>query len=202
MTHVTRPARPLAAAGRPQPATMPALTIPSRFCGPPGSGNGGYVCGRIAAYLDGPVTVTLRQPPPLATPLAVERADESSVRIPPRPHPDSRGSLLAGQPGAAIPGSVSMAEARDGGLAGATTPIRFLPACFVLRAGAQARGRAADLPRSLWLAGRCGRRRGHRIPRSPTPAEGSGRFVDDAHPAATQFLDDAIMRNGLPNQLI
>jgi hypothetical protein len=51
-----------------------SLVIPSRFCGPPGSGNGGYVCGRIAAYVDGPVTVTLRRPPPLATPMAVERA--------------------------------------------------------------------------------------------------------------------------------
>ena len=27
-----------------------SLVIPSRFCGPPGSGNGGYACGRIAAY--------------------------------------------------------------------------------------------------------------------------------------------------------
>ena len=60
---------------------MPALTIPSRFCGPADSGNGGYVCGRIAAYLDGQVTVTLRRPPPLATPMAVERGGESSVRI-------------------------------------------------------------------------------------------------------------------------
>src|SRR6202011_2252751 len=58
-----------------------SLVIPSRFCGPPGSGNGGYVCGRIAAYLDGPVTVTLRRPPPLATPMAVERDVESAVRI-------------------------------------------------------------------------------------------------------------------------
>ena len=81
MTHATRSAGPLAAAERPQPATMPALTIPSRFCGPPGSGNGGYVCGRIAAYLDGQVTVTLRRPPPLATPMAVERDGESSIRI-------------------------------------------------------------------------------------------------------------------------
>ena len=31
-----------------------SLVISSRFCGPPGSGNGGYVCGRVAAYLDGP----------------------------------------------------------------------------------------------------------------------------------------------------
>ena len=57
-----------------------ALTIPSRFCGPSGIGNGGYVCGRIAAYVDGPVTVTLRRPPPLDTPMPVEK-DEGSVRV-------------------------------------------------------------------------------------------------------------------------
>jgi len=44
-----------------------SLFIPPRFCGPSGSDNGGYACGRIAAYLSGPVTVTLRRPPPLAT---------------------------------------------------------------------------------------------------------------------------------------
>jgi hypothetical protein len=56
-----------------------SLGIPSGFCGPPGSG--GYVCGRIAAYIDGPVTVTLGRPPLLATPMAVERSGEGSVRI-------------------------------------------------------------------------------------------------------------------------
>ena len=61
--------------------TTDSLVIPSRFRGPPGSGNGGYVCGRIAAYVDGPVTVTLRRPPPLATPMAVERDEEGSVRM-------------------------------------------------------------------------------------------------------------------------
>ena len=34
---------------------MNVLTIPSRFNGPAGIGNGGYVCGRIAAYVSGPV---------------------------------------------------------------------------------------------------------------------------------------------------
>lgn len=34
-------------------AMAESLVIPSRFGGPPGSGNGGYVCGRIAACLDG-----------------------------------------------------------------------------------------------------------------------------------------------------
>ena len=37
-----------------------SLVIPPRFCGPSGSGNGGYACGRIAAHLSGPVTVTPR----------------------------------------------------------------------------------------------------------------------------------------------
>src|SRR5438477_297250 len=53
---------------------MPDLVIPSRYCGPPASGNGGYVCGRVAGYLSGPVTVTLRQPVPLAAPMTVAEA--------------------------------------------------------------------------------------------------------------------------------
>lgn len=53
------------------------ITIPSRFCGPPASGNGGYSCGVTAlALTDGPATVTLRRPPPLDRPLRVERPRE------------------------------------------------------------------------------------------------------------------------------
>lgn len=48
------------------------LIIASRFCGPSGSGNGGYVCGRIAAHLPGTVSVRLQAPPPLDTGLQVE----------------------------------------------------------------------------------------------------------------------------------
>jgi hypothetical protein len=49
------------------------VTVQSRFRGPTTSGNGGYVAGLLAARLGtGPVTVTLRTPPPLETPLAVE----------------------------------------------------------------------------------------------------------------------------------
>src|SRR2546423_1845323 len=57
---------------------MTVLTIPSRFNGPAGVGNGGYVCGPIAAYVDGPATVTLRRPPPLDTPMEVERDGDGS----------------------------------------------------------------------------------------------------------------------------
>ena len=49
------------------------ITIPKRFCGPPKSGNGGYVCGLLAGYVSGDAEVTLRLPPPLARPLTVAR---------------------------------------------------------------------------------------------------------------------------------
>ena len=45
------------------------VTIERRYRGPLDSGNGGYSCGRLAAFLDGPAEVTLRLPPPLDRPL-------------------------------------------------------------------------------------------------------------------------------------
>jgi hypothetical protein len=53
----------------------PHVTIASRFCGPPRSGNGGYCCGLVAAGIEGAVEVTLRRPPPLDQALRVERGD-------------------------------------------------------------------------------------------------------------------------------
>lgn len=48
------------------------VTIDPRFCGPATSANGGYACGVFASLLGAPVAeVTLRSPPPLATPLDV-----------------------------------------------------------------------------------------------------------------------------------
>ena len=53
------------------------LTIPARFRGPPTSGNGGYVAGKLAAFLDdGPAEVSLRAPTPLDTEMAVVRDGE------------------------------------------------------------------------------------------------------------------------------
>jgi hypothetical protein len=108
-----------------------SLVIPSRFRGPPGSGNGGYVCGRIAAYLGAPATVTLRQPPPLATPLAVERDEESSVRIHHGRTLIAEAACVAGAPAAAIPGPVSLAQAHAvaGGARYYTDAV--FPDCFV-----------------------------------------------------------------------
>src|ERR1700685_3557031 len=131
MTPAASPARPLAAAEGPQPATLPALTTPSRFCGPPGSGNGGYVCGRIAAYLDGQVTVTLRRPPPLATPLAVERGGDSSVRIHHGRTLLAEAASSPGRPALEIPGPVSLAEARTAAGRARYYSDPFFPDCFV-----------------------------------------------------------------------
>jgi hypothetical protein len=45
------------------------LIIESRFRGPRASGNGGYTCGLVAAFVGNPADVTLRLPPPLERPL-------------------------------------------------------------------------------------------------------------------------------------
>lgn len=55
------------------PEHMGTLLIARRFCGPPNSGNGGYACGRLAAYIEGPATVRLMRPPPLDVELDVLR---------------------------------------------------------------------------------------------------------------------------------
>jgi hypothetical protein len=54
-----------------QPQT---LRIAERFCGPPGTGNGGYVCGCVAAGLAS-AQVRLQRPAPLEQELRLEQAD-------------------------------------------------------------------------------------------------------------------------------
>lgn len=65
---------------------MTELIVPQRFCGPPDSGNGGWTAGALAALdsADCPddrsaswpaIEVSLRQPPPLDTPMQVTEED-------------------------------------------------------------------------------------------------------------------------------
>ena len=67
-------------------APVSELIVPRRFCGPPDSGNGGWTAGALAALddADSPddrcaswpaIEVSLRQPPPLDTPLDVRVED-------------------------------------------------------------------------------------------------------------------------------
>jgi hypothetical protein len=76
------------------------VTIPGQFNGPDHSGNGGYVAGMLAAAQGGPgpVTSTLRLPPPLDVPLSWEH-DGDTVRL-------------------LTPGGAVVGEAAPGGFAG------------------------------------------------------------------------------------
>lgn len=58
-----------------------SVVIPARFNGPPDSGHGGYSAGLAATLVDGPAEAVLRAPPPLETPLAVERRTDGSVAL-------------------------------------------------------------------------------------------------------------------------
>ncbi|OPY93992.1 hypothetical protein A5906_16900 [Bradyrhizobium sacchari] len=60
---------------------MPQIIIARRFCGPPNSGNGGYVCGRLARHIPEAAEVTLRAPPPLDTPLDAVAAIDGSWEL-------------------------------------------------------------------------------------------------------------------------
>ena len=48
--------------------------VARRFRGPPTSGNGGYVCGLLAEWIEGPAEITLHAPTPLDVPLHRSRA--------------------------------------------------------------------------------------------------------------------------------
>jgi hypothetical protein len=80
------------------------LIIPARYNGPPESGNGGYVCGMLASYValaagvpPPAVAVTLREPPPLDTPMSVT-TDESIVSV------MSDRLVASAAPASAVPG--------------------------------------------------------------------------------------------------
>ena len=161
MSHVTKPAR--------LPALSPwpllrrhsfgpdSLVIPPRFCGPPGSGNGGYVCGRIAAHADGPVSVTLRRPPPLATSMSVERDGEGPIRVRHGRALIAEATPSPDRPALEIPGPVSMAEAHAaaGGARYYADPL--FPDCFVCGIGRESGDGLRIFPgplagRPLWAA--------------------------------------------------
>lgn len=60
---------------------LTTLTIEPCYRGPPDSGNGGYVAGRLAGFLTGPAEVRLQAPPPLGTSLEVHAADDDTVQL-------------------------------------------------------------------------------------------------------------------------
>lgn len=105
------------------------MIIGARFNGPPASGNGGYTCGLVASYVEttGAVQVTLRQPPPLETPLSIVDLD---------------GALRVVAPGGAL-----IAEAVPAELTGDTDPGPAVPFAEAVAVSASYRGfRAHPFP--------------------------------------------------------
>jgi hypothetical protein len=138
------------------------LLVAPRFCGPPGSGNGGYVSGRVAAYLDsacrnGPVTVTLRKPPPLDTPMAVERDGDDALRV------THDGVLIAEAttsehgPALEVPEPVSAEQAHAAAGRSGYYADPLFPGCFVCGMGRELGDGLRIFPgqvpgRPLWAA--------------------------------------------------
>jgi hypothetical protein len=106
------------------------IMIGRQFCGPPNSGNGGYVCGVLAKAIDGPATSVLRARVPLDQPLGLETADGRAAMT------DADGQLVgqgAASDGAALPDppappSLDGARAAGARYAGLANP--FHPICF------------------------------------------------------------------------
>lgn len=107
---------------------MAELMIDPRFRGPPDSGNGGYVCGLVAAAAAGPVAVRLIRPPPLGVPLELAEADGvlqlrhgAEVVAEARPHPVDL----------AVPSPPDHAEAIAASLSYVGFDHHVFPGCFV-----------------------------------------------------------------------
>lgn len=58
-----------------------SISIPSRYNGPPESGNGGYSCGVLAILLEGAARVRLLSPPPLDTAMAVSCHEDGHLEM-------------------------------------------------------------------------------------------------------------------------
>jgi hypothetical protein len=87
------------------------IVFERRYRGPLTSANGGYACGRLAAFVDADaVEVTLRLPPPLERPLQVRR-DGASARL--LDGDEVVAEARPGTLGVEPPAPVSLAEAED-----------------------------------------------------------------------------------------
>lgn len=104
--------------------------IGRQFCGPPNSGNGGYVCGVLARDIEGPATSVLRAPIPLDQPLGLETADGRVLMTGAEGQPIGQGEASPGAelPEPPAPPSLEAARAAGARYVGLATP--FHPICF------------------------------------------------------------------------
>jgi hypothetical protein len=114
------------------PVVAETLTIEPRFNGPPDSGNGGYTCGRLARFVDGPAAeVTLRLPSPIGRPLAVERGADGGAVL-----RDGDALIAEARPVDVPTDAPAPVETAEAALAAVDSPFLELsmhpfPTCFV-----------------------------------------------------------------------
>lgn len=105
------------------------IFINRRFCGPPDSGNGGYVCGLVASWLEGTVEVRLHKPPPLERPLDIELTQDNRVLL-----KDGDALIAQGKPSRIIldiPSPPSFDQAIEASNNYVSEEDHFFPTCFV-----------------------------------------------------------------------
>lgn len=109
---------------------MSELVIPDRFCGPPGSANGGYVAGLLLEFMDvSTAEVRLSAPPRLNDPLHVSVGrDQVTLMDGATPVATARPSTMPDQrlPDLPAPDTVSAASARFTGF-----EHHGYPGCYV-----------------------------------------------------------------------
>lgn len=111
------------------PAAVRSLTIPARFCGPPDTGNGGYVCGLVSAAIGRVVTVRLNRPIPLERPLELLATGEDEWLL--QDHGQPLARVRAATLTLEVPTPPSYLDALDGSVRYRGFQQHPYPRCFV-----------------------------------------------------------------------
>jgi hypothetical protein len=111
-----------------------SFVVPARFCGPPESGNGGWVSGHAARLVQTTdelpaVTVRLRTPPPLEREMSVA-TDGATVRVSDADHLVVEATAALALDARGIPAPVSFADAQAAGERYEGLDDHPFPTCF------------------------------------------------------------------------
>jgi hypothetical protein len=110
------------------------ISVPGRFNGPLGSGQGGYTAGLIASFVKSPAEVTLRSPVPLDTQLDVRPQDDGSPSV-----LDGETLIAQGRPAhelkVEVPATMDLDEARAASERYRGAPDGLFGRCFVCGGG-------------------------------------------------------------------
>lgn len=106
------------------------IVIGQQFCGPPNSGNGGYVCGVLARDIDGPATSVLRARVPLDVALNLDTEDGALLMTDAEGALVGRGAASSGEELPVAPRPPSLESARAASRRYIGLEQRVHPTCF------------------------------------------------------------------------